>query len=283
MRHYGGGGPRFLFRTALWNIKDVIEETFQSARYHYQPCTHYKKFAEKIIKTRPLVISFNWDTLLDEALANTGKWFYESGYGVTFNWLYVNNELVLNAGRKSAVLLLKSHGSMNWFRYGNFFSTDRQHFTGEPVLEIERSMLGLYEFERYFQGNSLKRIQPKHCRLDQGIKFGKKLKMSVEPALIPPKTDLNASYITDIWQKAREEITNCRKIVVVGYALKETDQRVYNEIKRAREKNPQKITVRLVAGNEPDSAIEQRAKNIFGQCDIENLGMSFDEYCSCEL
>jgi hypothetical protein len=62
-------------------------------------------------------VTFNWDTLLDRALADSGGWSPNDGYGVTFasildgTWkTAVENGPTFSTGWK----LLKLHGSTNW-------------------------------------------------------------------------------------------------------------------------------------------------------------------------
>jgi hypothetical protein len=58
-------------------------------------------------------VSFNWDTLLDRCMYESGEWFPDTGYGVEFLRIF-------DAGwrrtrkTKSDRLLLKLHGSTNW-------------------------------------------------------------------------------------------------------------------------------------------------------------------------
>jgi len=76
------------------------------------PCTEYASFATELTRD-DVVLTFNWDTLLDRALAGTGRWNADTGYGVLF-------EHVLDGGWRppqacgSWPAYLKLHGSTNW-------------------------------------------------------------------------------------------------------------------------------------------------------------------------
>lgn len=64
-------------------------------------------------------ITFNWDTLLDRALYETGDWFIEDGYHIPFKaifrdgWNYLDIQH-FNKMKRSKYNLYKLHGSTNW-------------------------------------------------------------------------------------------------------------------------------------------------------------------------
>ena len=72
----------------------------------------YSEFSDRIDVT-DVVATFNWDTLLDRAFAESGEWFPDTGYGVEF-------EKILDGGWRSPTAmdserrLYKLHGSTNW-------------------------------------------------------------------------------------------------------------------------------------------------------------------------
>src|SRR5258708_39807804 len=62
-------------------------------------------------------VTFNWDTLLDRALASTGGWSPEDGYGLHFSAVLDGawrKRLIANAAFKTDRRLLKLRGSTNW-------------------------------------------------------------------------------------------------------------------------------------------------------------------------
>ena len=62
-------------------------------------------------------ITFNWDTLLDRALADSGGWTPQDGYGVTFASILDSGWRKKMQGKpqyNTKWRLLKLHGSTNW-------------------------------------------------------------------------------------------------------------------------------------------------------------------------
>jgi len=90
------------------------------------------------------LITFNWDTLLDRALYESGTWVPDSGYGVKFRNILDTDwrEPSLQAPR---FLLLKLHGSTNWlvnYVTRHLTTGERVMTTGQPtpgkiMIEVE--------------------------------------------------------------------------------------------------------------------------------------------------
>lgn len=95
---------------------------------------HYARLVSICDETDTL-ITFNWDTLLDRALYESGTWVPDSGYGVNFrnildtDWRHPSSE-------GSRVLLLKLHGSTNWlvnYVTRHMATGQRVMITGQPT------------------------------------------------------------------------------------------------------------------------------------------------------
>ena len=130
------------------DLLDLIEELLCKLSRHYGPCKYHSILAKHIVQNQSAVISFNWDTLIDEGLCNTRRWFYETGYGIKFKRVYINKIEGGEGDRASNGLLLKPHGSINWFRYRDFYSSDTNGFTAEPVSEDDRKETFLSEYAK---------------------------------------------------------------------------------------------------------------------------------------
>ena len=77
------------------------------------PCKVSGTLLERIQKD-DVLLTFNWDTILDRALYHTGRWFPDDGYGVRFDGL-LDGSWRASKATSSSHLLLKLHGSTNWF------------------------------------------------------------------------------------------------------------------------------------------------------------------------
>jgi hypothetical protein len=102
-----------------WDLKSYIFNTLAFIGYYCISKFHHI-FADHLVNTGSDVISFNWDTLLDEAMFNTKRWSYETGYGLAFEKvIYKSNHNQENTPiQDSKTTILKPHGSINWYFSG---------------------------------------------------------------------------------------------------------------------------------------------------------------------
>lgn len=108
-------GDRFSLSAAFNNISficaNVINETQNG------PLDPVYRFLLDFCGPEDVFVTFNWDTLLDRALASTGGWSPNSGYGIDFtasldgNW---RKRVIGSVAYKTKWKLLKLHGSVNW-------------------------------------------------------------------------------------------------------------------------------------------------------------------------
>jgi hypothetical protein len=157
------------------DLLSVIWELFTRLSRHFGPCKYYAILAKHIVESESIVISFNWDTLIDEALHNTKQWFYETGYGFEFKRLYLNGTQILGEIKKLKGILLKPHGSINWFPYQDHPWSDKNGFTGEPVSKSEMEETFFFEFTK----TEPQHTQPKDMRLKLGKDYRPPLKCHV--------------------------------------------------------------------------------------------------------
>lgn len=259
--------------TLLWTIEGVIQELTQHYFTVYGVCENYSVFAKHIVETDSTVITFNWDTFLDEALSNTSKWFYESGYGFNFERIYLDQEGIDNERKASSAILLKPHGSINWFRYRDHYSSTTDGFTGEAVSDDDRAKTFLMLFSKNKIG-----IHPIHQRLDMAKGWKPPLKMPCGLDIIYPNKKsrswvkrTNYLYIRDKMNTLFKEADN---IVFIGFALKDPDADEFGGIKVK-----EAATITLV---NLDHSVEltSRYKKTF-QTDRVNFAAekTFKEYC----
>lgn len=103
-----GLGPRF-GPQALWGLRQdltgLIEATLGAAmeRGLPQPGGPHERFAAGLLGRSAVLLSLNYDTILDRALKGAGL---EPDYGFS--------HLNLTAGEAATIPLLKLHGSLNW-------------------------------------------------------------------------------------------------------------------------------------------------------------------------
>ena len=66
-----------------------------------------------------VVITFNWDVLVERCLAEQGRWTPSDGYGIHVDLLR-NDRPLLGLPQSSEITVLKLHGSMGWYQHARF-------------------------------------------------------------------------------------------------------------------------------------------------------------------
>jgi hypothetical protein len=251
--------PYFAQRDLLY----LIWELFSKLSRHYGPCENHAILAKHIVENESIVISFNWDTLIDEALHNTQEWFYETGYGIEFKKIYLNKVQIPGEKKRSKGLLLKPHGSINWFRYRDHPWSDKNGFTGEPVSKSELEETFFFEFTKIAPQN----IHPKDMRLNLAKNYKPLLKKPCEIDIIPPIPPGQKSKLAErpafqiIWDKVIIPIAKAEYVIVAGYALKESY--IQEKLKEARRRSTKPLLLTLVDNSAGDLQFVNRYKEIF--------------------
>lgn len=153
------------------------------------------------------LITFNYDTVVEESMPKETPWTPRDGYGVNVSgithdwvkgWLKRRN---LKTIVQSKVRLLKLHGSINWVLY----STGNVRLKPRPY--VVRAMGGRPTFDK--------------------------------AAILPPgwhkRVDKNP--YRSLWREARLRLEKCSTLVVIGYSLPDTDliaQALFAEASRMR-------------------------------------------------
>jgi hypothetical protein len=172
---------------------------------------------------------------------------------------------VASAGEKkrSKGLLLKPHGSINWFRYRDHPWSDKNGFTGEPVSKSELEETFFFEFTKIAPQN----IHPKDMRLNLAKNYKPLLKKPCEIDIIPPIPPGQKSKLAErpafqiIWDKVIIPIAKAEYVIVAGYALKESY--IQEKLKEARRRSTKPLLLTLVDNSAGDLQFVNRYKEIF--------------------
>lgn len=189
----------------------------------------HRKLAEHILDTGTNVISLNWDTLMEDALLELNAWHPSTGYGIEFWRFYVDRSLAEMTSQSSRVLVLKPHGSMNWFQYV-LRSFHDNGFTGEVVSDDELSGVGHLAYTHGFRC-----VHDAQELSDEfGSSFNPPLKGLIEPGIVPPTTEwLHRPHIAKTIDLVEEMMRNAKGVTVVGFAMKSTDSRFLEIVTKA--------------------------------------------------
>ncbi|MBB3169961.1 hypothetical protein [Simiduia aestuariiviva] len=195
LREYGGGerwrdeGSREKLALRYYLAKSIVEHT-PSAKNIPEL---YLKFASQLHE-QDVVITFNWDGLLEAALNKVGKTF-------TYNW-----------EDDKAIKLCKLHGSINW-------RLNEPNDLGRPVNTLDWKSLkfteGIMENEIYFS-NALLRYETWQHYEPLG---------EVEPFLVLPgygkAFDVRSNAV--LWYKPESAFCMTHDVYIIGLSLAPDD------------------------------------------------------------
>ena len=146
-------------------------------------------FRERIKRERAVIISFNWDLILDELLF--GSELNKTCYGFSDE---------PNAGPT----LLKPHGSLNWFGndLGRFLKDERK-----IVLFGEKEESRVYAFRKF------------------RAPVSNKSNREYTPLIVPPVylKNFGKPVFQALWKNCTRHLSTARQIVFLGYSLPSAD------------------------------------------------------------
>jgi len=224
---------REMRRRLLLALAAVFEEalTKSGSKEKREPreCCYTQKFVKDILRERDVVLTFNYDCVLDWHLKKygNGKWSARYGYGFRLGPggknLQGDEEWMPQtpAPREKTVLLLKLHGSLH-------FKVDK--------ADKEEYIVRLKARPYTYQG--------------RGMKF----------TIIPPEyvKRFERGIFRDIWNRAFRELARSDNVVFVGYSLPPTDAHATALFRAAIGKDPLKA---LVIAN-PDREARRRIRTV---------------------
>jgi hypothetical protein len=203
----------------------------------------FKHLAELIVEESAVVLSFNYDLLLESALEENSHgqedpfrfpygdirrshfpWNAPRAYGFRFHDVTLHQSGPPNVVSGDAFYalpehqlydppLLKLHGSLNWAAYtrfrrdweaGGLVEDDTQE--GKILIQYHPGPVSLREWE-----------WPDYSMIhDQWV---------LKPLIVTPvlNKDLSRHPLSEIWGQARQELSNCSRLIVGGYSFMPTD------------------------------------------------------------
>lgn len=210
-----------------------------------------------LLNPEDIILTFNWDTLMDRALTITGDWNCFNGYLVKPLSVY-QNQWLSNSSKASEIrkspLILKLHGSTNWLTaapivsHGNYQTTQTVALDNFCVFESTldpyptydgRYMKGYRDFSYGYYPVNLE-IESKKApdgfefiRSIQNLPFRPKGEgpdnglVSI-PLIIPPVKDKKYEYFGSLfktlWENAEASLVKANEIILIGYSFPITDR-----------------------------------------------------------
>jgi len=209
-------------------LKDLLARTLDYALMG-PPCGKHRALAKKMQKG-DVVLNFNYDILLDNALFNLGK-VTDSGY--MMNFFRVNQDDLWESPieEPSDVTLFKLHGSLNWVRCGLCGAVMLYRFR-------KQAMYGANVF------------QCPRCSSDES--YGERM-------MIPPiqSKEYHDRDIAFLWVQADRMLRKFSRIVCIGYSFSPLDFDMTSLMRRLRARQTKMPEIDFVS---PDSKAEKRLK-----------------------
>jgi len=223
------------------------------------------------------ILTFNWDTLMDRALAAETSWRTDFGYQVIPHLIYRNGWAPPMLAMDNVPLLLKLHGSTNWLTSYNTM----EH--GKPTLMQTSDPSTLYVYEstakpyatyagRFMDGYEpfsygyyppnlpndpgksaptgrvFVRMRPKFPWVPEGDAPDSGLPSM--PLIIPPakaKTyNLFGTLFKTLWSAAEEALSQAEHVILIGYSFPRTDHQSNTLFKSAFSKRRSMPRVSIV-------------------------------------
>jgi len=204
-------------------------------------------------------ITFNWDTLLDRALASTGNWDIKNGYSLKpesifdDGWIIPEENTYLPKGPS----YLKLHGSTNWLTPYSFvnatsgkmttlsgYALDKFfifHKATKPYKTYEDRYWGPYNpFSYCYYPPDLPVIRDNtspdyvNVHILSAIDLPDHGKAQIDdknvysmPLIVPPVKDKRylryGKLLSTLWGKAQISLENCDELYIIGYSFPTTD------------------------------------------------------------
>ncbi|MFA5098285.1 MAG: hypothetical protein WC490_06655 [Candidatus Margulisiibacteriota bacterium] len=195
-----GRGRRRLagYRQGVKDFLSLLIRLFHFIQLHSKnknSINHYELIV-KNLSAGDIIMSLNYDTLIDNELVK-GGWNPSKGYAFKPQIKYETPKTKIYSDNLRDVLLLKPHGSFNWFAKGSFNNLEKA-LERRPV-----SVVILSKLPRLYQNKK-----------DRLLHF-----------FIPPLYTkyFKNSFWTNLWVKTYEAAKRVDRIVIIGCSLIATD------------------------------------------------------------
>jgi hypothetical protein len=259
--------------------------------------------------------TFNWDTLLDRALMDTGGWNPNTGYGLNFRAIFDGSWKDSLEGEPkfpTAWKLFKLHGSTNWlvpYAGVHFESLEFTSIVPEsdevflywhsslPYATHNNRWRGGYVPTTYcfyppnIPGAFFKQEQisakPGHVFVKATPRFlspfeeGEAEGVPSSPVLITPirqkKYDSYGSTVQSLWTQTVKALEMTGRIVIIGYSFPPTDTRALDLFRGLLANRGSEINVEIVAPGVADIA-KRIGDEYLGKAKVKLHDMKLEDY-----
>lgn len=192
-------------------IRRCIRAYFKSIHNRCHEAALYLAFAPLVSKS-DLIVTLNYDTALENALIQEGKFRVRNGYGFPADW----------GEPESDITVLKPHGSINWIASlfggrssGTFGAVDS--LGSRPFVDNVDSVLSTYPdrvLDNSFAGGGVTDSAVTLILPTYDKRFYVKTGVGEEWRL----------FYHSLWLQAAESLERSARIVIIGYSLPKGDR-----------------------------------------------------------
>ena len=272
---------KFFKNIEYWNAYHQLVFLFSSVVNEIQngPVSEPHVSLSSTLEQGDAVLTFNWDTLMDRAMAENSNWNVDNGYGINPKAVFRNKwSKIQLEDQYSGPILLKLHGSSNWITsYPQFDHSKKEialsqistpetlyvyEYAYQPYSTFAGRFIGPYQPFSYFyyppnllddpgkpapDGHFIAKMRIKSPLMPEGGSDSKGL-VSM-PLIIPPVKDKNyglfGSLFSSLWNKAEKYLIDSEKIIIIGYSFPKTDLKSRDLFKKAflKRKNMPKVII----------------------------------------
>jgi hypothetical protein len=206
-------------------------------------CPLHDYLSTSWLRSGDVVVSFNYDLIMDNSLVRSGRWVEWSGYGFP---AHIEQPRNMSAEiRESEITLLKPHGSLNWYKGKDYTSVGSQMQERDVlrVVPVRNAMLGIL-------GDRKIEIPPRACRpglwdvermLKPGVVLGPLerrilydqwsnidlagqgiLPYIIVPTPYKPFAEMRFAELASVWSQIGEAISRADSVYIAGFSFRDS-------------------------------------------------------------
>jgi len=219
------------------------------------PCKLHEELA-LMMQEDDIVVDFNYDLLMDEALRTEHK-LNDFGYNVNFFKVFKDDDWRRPEEQDKSLDFLKLHGSLNWLKCVECSSMLLMHDDNTP--------------KDTFDIRFLSKMQCPRCGSDGG---------NMVRLLLPPiqTKEYDIEPYRFLWMRAAQRLRGIDRIAFLGYSFANTDFATRSLLRRISYYTP--IDGLKVHFMNPSSEPEDRFKRIFPKIETPTRTESLEEFLS---
>lgn len=207
------------------------------------------EFVAKNLREGDTVITFNWDLTMDVALES-----HPDDFAISYS--------SSKGAKKNGVILLKPHGSIDWFLKKKLPDGKAKRNTTSLSKDV-----CMYPYLDFAEDPDL---------------------LPYEPLIVPPVSvkEYEHEFLKRIWRNVYRTVSSATLLGIIGYSLPQEDQfarlvlrrAIRNNILRANRK--EKLPLRVVVVNPDETVATTFSKLVGPHVKVNFFGVSFQDYAA---